>query len=105
MDEDYLSFSGVDGAAGRSPLPPMPLCSFAQAILGKTFARDSARRARAHRELAVLDFGVIFSGTRGSRPGWLCDDHRGENPPDVLEPDTVAPVRESQSMTRYYLTA
>ncbi len=85
MDEDYLSFSGVDGAVGRCLLPPMPLRSFAQAILGETFARDSAWRAGAHRELAVLDFGVIFAGTRGSRPGWLCDDRRRENPPDVLE--------------------
>ena len=45
MDEDYLSFNGADGATGRYLLPPMPLHSFAQAILGETFARDSVRRA------------------------------------------------------------
>ena len=60
MDEDYLSFNGVDGATGRYLLPSMPLHSFAQAILGETFARDQLGELRARRELAMPDFGVVF---------------------------------------------
>lgn len=103
MDEDYLSFNGIDGATGRYLLPAMPLHSFAQAILRETFARDQLGELRARRELAVPDFGVVFGRDPEdlAQAGWAMIAAES-TPPEVLE--ALAPLcalRESQAMTRF----
>jgi hypothetical protein len=103
MDEDYLSFNGVDGATGGYLLPPMPVQSFAQAIRNETFGRDQLGELRARRDSALPDFGMVFGRDPEdlAQAGWAMIAAES-TPPDVLEAlEPLCGLRESQATTRF----